>query len=1346
MKNQSRIPNSAFLIFLVMVSLLGLFSLTASAAEKINSETWGEHRENVYTYADFSPFAVEDRGDSPETAYEICTPQQLAGLAALVNAYGSDVKLTDALGNTATATNFFVNGESQHIKLMADIDLSEHDWIPIGSGENKEFKGSFDGAGHTISGLLIESATVSHAGIFGYVTGGTIKNVGVSGEIKVALSSGNAYVGGLVGYADSITIENCYSTCAVSGSGVNAYVGGLAGQVSYATITNSYNTGNVSATGTTGSTAGGLVGVVESATTTNCYSACDVSGKTAGGCFGRIGREATITACYWYATDGSLKSIGEGTANGSPIQLSQDQMKAAPGVTDSSWKMITISNSNVAGTVSLVDALNAWVEATPGSTPWHIHDGEYPTPGAKNETATPNTDGQTHTVSCTECFYSKKENHTGGEATCTEKAVCKACGESYGDEVSGHSTTADGDKPANCGSKAYCSVCDSEYGDADPAKHDETVAFDSNGFCANGCYEPAADSNADGYYEIDNAGKLFWFANHINTVDRTASAVLTADIDLENRPWTPIGAIGENSNNFRGVFDGQNHTIKGLYVEGTQNGVGFFGEVRTGTVKNFTIYGEVIVNTEVDYVGGVIGSICGVNGVTDLERNGAIIQNITSYVNLTAKAHGVGMIGGFVGYADHQSLIENCSWYGTFDAGIYCVEDGAGGFIGHIYTNSSVTICNCAAYGTIKTDYAKNSFNNTPTIYMGGFLSFSDTGAGTTLENCLFAGKFERGVNLTDEARLGAFGTLNSVKLIKNCYYLGDGVLEAVHSDSNLKPGSDNVEITSVTKAQLLSGEVAYKLGEHFGQTLEGENRQSYPVLGGTKVEDSQRFEIYGQQLNIGGDLSMKYYVMGYAPAFHSGALYMEFSHNAVKTKVYADEPNADGFYVFVLEGINPQCMGDNIYAMLYYNGTEVARHGYEKGKEYSVEKNLLNLLEKYKDDANLVALINDTLAYGKAASEYKKHDTMTGDYTVLDSSIPDATVTPNGAFTGYTVVFGQVNFIKVSVELADGYTLYLDGTDITTQLIDGIFKTDGIAPTNFDKKFSFEIKNGDTSVQTFAVSVNDYIGAQKNSATMGNLVKALYNYGYSAKVYPHLSQKDDNHLFVYTANEDGTHTGTCVCGEEVIGAHTMSSKTGDCTICNALVAAASITVDTVKTYYYTFEEAVAYANGKEGTVIVVENDCTVNDTVDFESGSVTIDLNGKAIDSTTNYIFHYAGGSITIRDGVGGGRTAKSIQGSTVIIEGGTHAELVGGNHLIVTGGNFARVAVATGETATISGGSFEDIGIHSSAGTLAGVLADGYCFYDKDGNAVDVSTIQTDEYGWYNLYNVTVGAIKEN
>ena len=412
----------------------------------------------------------------------------------------------------------------------------------------------------------------------------------------------------------------------------------------------------------------------------------------------------------------------------------------------------------------------------------------------KNSTYTDNGNG-THDRVCDECGYVEVDNeaHTGGTATCTTLAVCDTCGVSYGE--------------------------------VDTNNHDSSVEC-VNGFCPNGCYEPAT-LNAEGYYEIDNGGKLFWFAQQVNVKgNREIKGVLTADIDLENKPWTPIGETGENNKNFRGVFDGQNHTIKGLYVEGTQNGVGFFGEVRTGTVKNFTIYGEVVVNTEVDYVGGVIGSICGLNGENDLERNGAIIQNITSYVNLTAKVHGPGMIGGFVGYANHQSLIEKCSWYGTFDAREFRVDSGAGGFIGKIQENSSeVTIRNCAAYGTIKTNYAKNSYNNTPTIYMGGFLSFSDTGAKTTLENCLFAGKFERGANLTDEALLGAFGTLQSVNAIKNCYYLADDGLEAVHSDSPLNANSDNVEITAVTEDDLRNKTIATRLGEYWTQ---GEN---YPVI-----------------------------------------------------------------------------------------------------------------------------------------------------------------------------------------------------------------------------------------------------------------------------------------------------------------------------------------------------------------------------------------------------------------------------------------------------------------------------------------------------------------------------------
>ena len=384
---------------------------------------------------------------------------------------------------------------------------------------------------------------------------------------------------------------------------------------------------------------------------------------------------------------------------------------------------------------------------------------------------------------------------------------------------------------ANCDYGERCERCLMEFGEKNPHEYE-------NGICVHCSHYLAPQTDENGVYQIATAGELFWFANHVNTQNREASALLLADIDLENRPWTPIGFTGEKNNNFRGVFDGQNHTIKGLYVEGDKAGIGFFGEVRTGTVKNFTIYGMVVVDAEYDYVGGVIGSACGLNGTDHgLERNGAIIQNITSYVDVIAGAHGIGMIGGFVGYANHQTLIENCSWYGTFDAGKFRVDNGAGGFIGKIREDSSeVTIRNSAAYGTIKTNYAKNGDGNNATIYIGGFLGFSNTDALTTLENCLFAGKYEKGDNLTDEARFGAFGTLQSVKSINNCYYLSEDGVEAVYSDSPLKPNDENIEITAVTGEQLMSGEVAILLGEAFGQTLTRDNRQNYPVVGGKAV------------------------------------------------------------------------------------------------------------------------------------------------------------------------------------------------------------------------------------------------------------------------------------------------------------------------------------------------------------------------------------------------------------------------------------------------------------------------------------------------------------------------------
>ncbi len=347
----------------------------------------------------------------------------------------------------------------------------------------------------------------------------------------------------------------------------------------------------------------------------------------------------------------------------------------------------------------------------------------------------------------------------------------------------------------------------------------------TNGFCKKGCYQPA--ELVDGYYQITNGGNLFWFAEYINTVDRTANAKLTADINLENRAWTPIGSTGEGNNNFRGHFDGQGYTITGLYAEGGRSGLGFFGEVRLGTVENFTIYGEVKLIGKYDYVGGVIGSAPGVNSDVP-DHNGATIRNITSYVNVTLGegSHGSNRVGGFIGYANHETLIENCSWYGTLDLGPYRAQDGVGGLVGKANDNSAVTIRNCGAYGTIKTSYQSGSYNSFDTIYIGGIVSNSVSSAQTNIENTLWAGNIINETNLGEKAHISAFGTLNGIGSVTNCYALDN----APYITTN---GTHDSYITTVTDEQLASGEVAYKLGTAWGQNI---GTDDYPILGGAKV------------------------------------------------------------------------------------------------------------------------------------------------------------------------------------------------------------------------------------------------------------------------------------------------------------------------------------------------------------------------------------------------------------------------------------------------------------------------------------------------------------------------------
>ena len=185
---------------------------------------------------------------------EIDSAADLAGLAQLVSE-----------GNTF---------EGKTVTLVADIDLDDKEWTPIGTSSNP-FKGTFEGSGKTISNLLINDKELDYAGLFGYLaTPGTIQNVTVSNPDVSAKSN----VGALVGSAYTGTVTGCKVTGDIAIEGYYK-VGGLTGD-GYATIT------DCSVIGTIGSTVTGL------------YLETDLEGDNVGGIIGyRAEGNLTISGC-----------------------------------------------------------------------------------------------------------------------------------------------------------------------------------------------------------------------------------------------------------------------------------------------------------------------------------------------------------------------------------------------------------------------------------------------------------------------------------------------------------------------------------------------------------------------------------------------------------------------------------------------------------------------------------------------------------------------------------------------------------------------------------------------------------------------------------------------------------------------------------------------------------------------------------------------------------------------------------------------------------------------------------------------------------------------------------------
>jgi hypothetical protein len=264
-------------------------------------------------------------------SFTISTAEELAGLAQIVNGIWGGLPLID-------------NFHGKTVTLANDIDLSSYDnWIPVGDYDydsrtktNAAFAGTFDGNGYIIRNLTINRPAAQYQGLFGYIKGAAVKNLGVeevnirsdgrtggvAGTLDSASSVANCYsigtinsgyaVGGVAGYVNNGSyINNSYSGGTVSGG---QDVGGVAGTLRDSSIVaNSYFTGTING----GLQTGGVVGFAINYTgIANCYSSGTVSGdRNVGGVVGWLNGLSKMTNSYSAATVSGSLYIG-GVAGG----------------------------------------------------------------------------------------------------------------------------------------------------------------------------------------------------------------------------------------------------------------------------------------------------------------------------------------------------------------------------------------------------------------------------------------------------------------------------------------------------------------------------------------------------------------------------------------------------------------------------------------------------------------------------------------------------------------------------------------------------------------------------------------------------------------------------------------------------------------------------------------------------------------------------------------------------------------------------------------------------------------------------------------------------------------------
>lgn len=322
-----------------------------------------------------------------------------------------------------------------------------------------------------------------------------------------------------------------------------------------------------------------------------------------------------------------------------------------------------------------------------------------------------------------------------------------------------------------------------------------TLTYAGEGWDGTAKTAPTQDKN--GVYQIGTAAELAWFADAVNGGQKAINGKLTANINLNGKPWT---AIGTSSNKFAGTLDGDNYTVSGLAGTG---GLVYYLSAN-GTVKSLC-------------VDCAIDGTSNVGGIAD--KSEGRIENCLVSGYIKGGDDVIFGVGGIVGHGVAGNVISGCVSTADilFKYSRYAVQNGAGGIVGYTYG----TVENCYFAGNVHT--------NAKSVSAGGFGGL----VGCARSNAVMKDCYTVGAVTGPESSFGAVvGKVNSGATITNCAYL-DTVAPQAAADGTTSG------MTARTADYMRTPEFAAEMGMHLDS---GNSNGGFPVLpwqGGTPVDNA---------------------------------------------------------------------------------------------------------------------------------------------------------------------------------------------------------------------------------------------------------------------------------------------------------------------------------------------------------------------------------------------------------------------------------------------------------------------------------------------------------------------------